>query len=437
MLIFLFDLGLNQKISLITSVVTVSMTASTYLFYQHLEYENFDMTQKRTYTGLNNPSIVNTFICTLLYVMLIAPRIWANSLTIAVCPKIALIMCSVELALTMLVSHKFASQYTSEFPGKIIAAIFNSICPCTPIGNISNENQSKEMNTINYNLAKINLASCLMIILKISLLYPIVIYQHAVEYDNDPDRFRCWNENGPIDHFNSSTAYDWNAKNPSKSIRLCDDNESPNQILFQRVIPLTIVAICVFAIPSGYLISILLRRSVLSLLQEKIEYVTSSVKVRFGDCRNICCNERIPKESTTDKPSVDMADSEGKMLTSDFTEQSSTRVVSLENKRLSSNDNVTLKVQAANNETIGALAFNTISLLINVRTIFEDLIKKDDNEKEGDQGIIVFSDASNICLKSFNIFSERFSFYQLFIFRTQKYSDTRCCRLLSKICVVG
>ena len=396
MLNILFELGLNQKISLITSVVTVSMTASTYLFYQHLEYENSDNTQRRTYRGLNNPSIVNTLICTLLYVMLIAPRIWANALTIAVCPEIALIMCSVELALTMLVSHKFASQHTSEFPGIIIAAIFNSICPCTPIGNISNENQSQQINTINYNLAKINLASCLMIILKVSLLYPIVIYQHAVEYDNDPDRFRCWNKNEPIGHFNSSTASDWNANNrlESKSIRLCDDNESPNQLLFQRVIPSTIAAICVFAIPSGYLISILLRRSVLSLLQEKIEFVTSSVKVRFDACRNICRKKRIPKEGKTIEPSLALAESEGTMLTSissDFTEPSSTRVVSHKEMRVSSNDNVTPKVQGTNDKTMGALAFNTISLLINIRTIFEELIK--------DQGNIKSSNVSNIFLK--------------------------------------
>merc|ERR1712136_356381 len=70
------EISWNQKISVIMSVVTVSMTASTYLFYQHLEYQNFD--GNRTYIGLNNPFITMTLVCSSLYVMLIAPRIWAN-----------------------------------------------------------------------------------------------------------------------------------------------------------------------------------------------------------------------------------------------------------------------------------------------------------------------------------------------------------------------
>ena len=146
------------------SVVTVSMTASTYLFYQHLEYENFD--GKRRYIGLNNPSITKTLVCSSLYVMLIAPRIWANALTIAVSPKMALIMCSVELVSTMFISHKYSSRYVSEFPGKVITAIFNSICPCTPVGN-DIDRSLNSTSVINYNLAKINLYSCIILIGKI------------------------------------------------------------------------------------------------------------------------------------------------------------------------------------------------------------------------------------------------------------------------------
>jgi len=247
--------GWNQKISVIVSVVTVSMTAATYLFYQHLEYENFDASVNRNYIGLNDPSIINTLVCSFLYVVLIAPRIWANALTIALSPKIAFIMFSVELVLTMAISHKYASQYASEFPGKMVTAIFNSICPCTPIGKSKFRDKSNPTNAINFNLAKINLASCITVISKILLLYPIVIYQYAVEYDNNPDRFRCWNKIDYLDESKDLIANDWNA-NTTKPIRLCGKSESPNQLLFEKVIPLTIMAIVVLAVPSGFLISL-------------------------------------------------------------------------------------------------------------------------------------------------------------------------------------
>ena len=66
-------LGTNQILSVAMSVFTLSNTAATYLFYQHREYISFDERLRKRYRGLNDPPLINTMLCTLLYVMITAP----------------------------------------------------------------------------------------------------------------------------------------------------------------------------------------------------------------------------------------------------------------------------------------------------------------------------------------------------------------------------
>ena len=173
---FQIFLGTNQILSVAMSVFTLSNTAATYLFYQHEEYTSFDKRLQKKFIGLNDPPLINTIICTLFYIMLTAPRIWSNALTLSISPKMSLIMFIIELLIMLYVSHRLATplHQNDSFPSGLVTGVINFLCPCTPLSN----------------LGFINLFSTLLIILKVILLYPIAIFDILPVQDNF-DRFRC------------------------------------------------------------------------------------------------------------------------------------------------------------------------------------------------------------------------------------------------------
>ena len=156
------------------------MTAATFLFFQHSEYITYDERLKTRTFGINDPSFMYTLPCTLFYIGVNAPRIWANALVIAISPILYIVFLAPELILNMLISHKFALNLrkNKKFPDGIVTAIINYVCPCGPVKTIG----------------KINFLSSTLIAVKVCLLYPILMYydKWTVQYDNDPDHLRCW-----------------------------------------------------------------------------------------------------------------------------------------------------------------------------------------------------------------------------------------------------
>ena len=113
------------------SLVTLSMTASTYLFYQHNEYVTYDEIYKKRTPGLNDPKLINTLVCTLCYLMVNCPRICANALIISISPRLALVMMSIELLPNLWISNKYAIilKFNASFPSGIMTAFVNYVCP--------------------------------------------------------------------------------------------------------------------------------------------------------------------------------------------------------------------------------------------------------------------------------------------------------------------
>ena len=89
------------------SLVTLSMTAATYLFFQHEEYISYDIRMKRRTRGVNDAKLIYIVFCTLLYVMVNAPRIWANALILAISPMLGVIMLLIEFLVNLWISHNY------------------------------------------------------------------------------------------------------------------------------------------------------------------------------------------------------------------------------------------------------------------------------------------------------------------------------------------
>ena len=154
---FLTFLGTNQILSVAMSIFTLSHTAATYLFYQHEEYTSFDKRLQKQFIGLNNPPLINTIICTMLYIHVTAPRIWSNALTLSISPILSLVMFMMEFIIMLYVSHRLSTPLNhnllviTKFPSKLVTGVINFLCPCTPVSN----------------LGFINLFSTITIILKV------------------------------------------------------------------------------------------------------------------------------------------------------------------------------------------------------------------------------------------------------------------------------
>ena len=201
----LIFLGTNQILSVVMSVFTLSNTAATYLFYQHEEYTSVDKKLEKEYRGLNDPPLINTMLCTMLFIMVTAPRIWSNALTLSITPILSLLMFIIEFIVMPYVSHQLATPLNQNysFPSGQVTGMINFLCPCTPVSNVG----------------WINLSSTFLIILKIVLLYPIILFD-ALPVKDKPNRFSCI--------YNTT-----NATIPIE-FRSCQNDETPNQGFFFR-----------------------------------------------------------------------------------------------------------------------------------------------------------------------------------------------------------
>ena len=256
----LFFLGTNHILSVVMSVFTLSHTAATYLFYQHNEYTSFDKRLQKEYRGLNDPPLINTMICTMLYIVLIAPRIWSNALTLSITPILSLVLFLIELIVMLYVSHRLATplNQNDSFPSGLVTGMINFLCPCTPVSN----------------MGWINLSSTILIILKVVLLYPIVLFD-VLPVDYKPNRFICT----------------YNTTNERLTeFRTCQTQK----LLFERVLPLTITSLIIFSIPVGFVISQLMTLS-------RLKSINQSVAIKlifFKSCASnlfkclICCCQK-------------------------------------------------------------------------------------------------------------------------------------------------
>ena len=139
-------------------------------------------------------------------------------------------------------------NYGIEKGGPLLA-VTNFISPYAPITKIG----------------VINAMSTIFTAFKLIMLYPIVIYLSDNEVFvrqvwQNPDIFRCFDFNLTI---NASSEYSRSVTSTKEihSPRPCAENESPNELLFYFCTP-TIHGCLMFAtIPSGFLISYLIRIS--------------------------------------------------------------------------------------------------------------------------------------------------------------------------------
>ena len=273
------------------SLLSLSMTAATFLFFQHNEYTTYDERLRTRTFGINDPLMLYTIPCTLLYVGVNAPRIWANAMVIAISPILAIVTLAPDFILNVLISHKFALHLrkNNKFPDGIVTAIINFVCPCGPVKSIG----------------LINFLSSMLIAVKVCLLYPIIMYydKWTVQYDNDPDHIRCWrcidynflNDTYCNNTITEHTVQDlkeiiseniYGTPNMSEKIpRICGTvsswisypkYEEPNSLLFKIILPMTLFMLLAISVPFGFMISHLMRRSKVELylvrVNKKIEY---------------------------------------------------------------------------------------------------------------------------------------------------------------------
>ena len=282
------------------SLITLSMTAASFLFFQHSEYTTYDKRLRTRTFGVNDPNLLYVLPCTVLYIGVNAPRIWANALVIAISPWIAVLTLIPDFILNLLISHKLAFNLRKNktFPDGIVTGIINYVCPCGPVKSIG----------------KINLLSCILIAVKVCLLYPILMYyeQWTVKYDNDPDHLRCWrcsdyeflnktycqnmtsveelkvilqeNLNGKVIPRICGTVASWASKH---------SGEEPNDIVFKFVFPMTIFALLAISVPFGFMITHLMRRSKVDIYlvncNKKIEVSKNKLKACWNYVR---CKEQ-------------------------------------------------------------------------------------------------------------------------------------------------
>ena len=291
-----------QCVSVLISLITLSMTASTYLFFQHDDYTSFDKKIQRRTPGVNDPTLITIVVCTLLYIMMNAPRIFANALVLSVSPALAIAMIVAEFVINLIICNRWALSLKKNavFPSGFVTAAINYACPCYPIRKVG----------------RINLFSALLIITKVVFLYPIISNEWlTIQLDQNPNILQCWNvtellaEKSKVHvktypHLYDTFGYDsivtcqeaekLNSNLSESSYfqlpRFCACDEHPNDVLFNVTIPYTI-GFLLATLVSGCIITLLIRRQKLTVLEDKIKNFKTKVY------RVICCESNEPDNS--------------------------------------------------------------------------------------------------------------------------------------------
>jgi hypothetical protein len=307
------------------------------------------------------------------YLLLTPPRIWANALILSITPVLTPVLFVPDFLFNLWISHHYALDLrkTKVFPSGIITAIFNFLCPCTPA----------------HNLGKINFFSTLLIALKVILLYPINHYNLlTVDFDRRPDQFRCWNET----YFKNTTLINEMNKTITTTLpRKCDANETPNQHLFQIVLPVTIASLLVVSIPAGFFISKCTTPQVLTAINNTITSLIGKLKncmlniIKCSYCYanepNVVNNKNIDNIASSDEPKVEKSS----------LEQVTTESKDIEPHDIKDTDNQTVIDIPPEDEVIKVPGNSTgcgqsmMTFLDNVRTMFDTrrIEEKDENCK--------------------------------------------------------
>ena len=127
---------------------------------------------------------------------------------------------------------------------------------------------------------------------KVSLLYTIVYEDKydtlTVEISKKPDVFRCWSSS-KVMNYTSSPSIETETFNVTiqtitqgsvklSSRRYCNENESPNTLLFQTVLPIMLMLIAFIAIPFGYIIAALMSKDKLSAFDLILESINTKIR---------------------------------------------------------------------------------------------------------------------------------------------------------------
>jgi len=284
----------------------------------------------------------------------------------------------------------------NKFPSGFITAIANFLCPCGgPVKNIG----------------KINLLSTILIMMKVSLLYPVVFYDVLIQsYDEQPDRFRCWSASDLLNKYEVNTT-EFNAFNVSvcelpnilqenynitNIPRVCscfgalfhswsiidEEYDGQSYLLFTYILPITIIALLVISVPFGFMITHFMRRSKVQALELK---VSESKEVWKRKIINVfssmnCCKStpntsagRIDGRQTNEE--INVNGREGETLIMDSVE------VTLEEKEEHCTETVPYETASKIFDPTNINEFKKVlfSFLINVRTMFDEDLQIDQN----------------------------------------------------------
>ena len=267
----------------------MSLTSATFLFYQHEDVVWFDLETEQEQRGTNDPKLIFMVPSTVIYILINIPRILANGLLLAISPLLACIMLLFEFIMGLCLSHCFIRKIDSNIDiGGFLLAVTNAICPNAPLRKIG----------------LLNAVSTIYTVGKLILLYPIVTYLSENEvfvrpFGKDPDLFRCYvnNTNSTKDMKTWAVGGIWTEIH---SPRQCFGDETPNQLLFQLIIPILIGCLVFLTIPSGFAISYLMRQEKLDLYRKVLvdtfdcltEPLMQSIRAMF------CCFGGNSKSST-------------------------------------------------------------------------------------------------------------------------------------------
>ena len=340
------------------SLFTLSMTSSSFLFLQHQQYIIYDKKTERRFRGIYDPNIVHVLICTVLYLFVNVPRVFANAVIFSVTPIMALILMLIEILMFVLFCHKCSVPLNNNvvFPSGLVSALANFISVTGPFRK----------------LGHINLISNILLMIKVILLYPIVYNETlTIDISRDPDMFRCWNKSEVMN-------YTYSPSHRAEKINMnittitqqtidlsfrpfCSPDESPNSFLFEMVLPIVLMSIAFITIPFGYVIGALMTREKL-LAFDKIK---KSVFKCFGKCK--CAGDVEIRESDDDDIAL-----EG--LTNTCLDEKINRPPKKSSSQLSN-------IQKHNNDE-GCCGANTmITFFDNVRTIFSQGRSSEENCK--------------------------------------------------------
>ena len=272
-------LGTIQMISIFVSIFSLSLTAATFLFFQHEEMGELNPKTQQREVGENDPKLLWILTTTTLYLFVNIPRIFSNGLVFSVTPKTAFCLLLVEILISLMMSHFHIGILTDNeiVPGGLLRAITNVMCPTAPYKKIW----------------LINLFSIQYIVVKLIIVYVIVTYYSSLLVDvcGQPDIFRCFTEDDfpsnvtcPLysSNFDKSRFFSSSSSYLYKSPRLCEHNESKNQVLKTTVIGL-IASLILIAFPSGIAISNFTSKKNMKWVDRQVDNIT---QIFFGCCKN-------------------------------------------------------------------------------------------------------------------------------------------------------